>query len=310
MNSVERPTILSFPTLQGMTYPRIEELGGMEAVKDEAELLGLSRDVRSRIRVLMTSATRGCSAAIADALPQLGLVVSQGAGQDKIDLPALAQKGIRVRSVGEGLTDDVADLAMALTNMLSRNLLNADAFARGGDWQNARFGTGQSLVGATIGIAGLSGRIGQAIAKRAVASRMKLAGLSRKSNEGLDAQLYGSLLELARASDVLVLAMPGGAGVRHIVGKRELEALGPLGRLVNVGRGDLVDTDALIEALEKNTIAGAALDVLEGEPRVPERLAKLRNVILTPHIGGATFGARSRGAQIAEDEVMAYLNLG
>ena len=112
---------------------------------------------------------------------------------------------------------------------------------------------------------------------------------------------------LAAASDVLVLAVPGLPELRHAVGREELRALGPTGRLVNVGRGDLVDTEALIEALEQGEIYGAGLDVLEGEPAVPPRLAARPDVVLSPHIGAATWGARARGARIAEDEVLAAL---
>ena len=240
-------------------------------------------------------------------MSSIGLVVSQGAGHDRIDLSALAERGIRVRLIGEALTDDVADLAMTLLQMATRGLLHADAFARSGDWQRGRFDTGESLVGMTIGIGGLSGRIGQAIARRAVASRMIVAGLRRPSNEGLGVPLFDDWLALAEASDVLALALPGTAGARPIISAPELKALGPKGYLVNVGRGELVDTDALIEALEQRTIAAAALDVIEEEPAVPPRLAALPNVVLSPHIGAATWGARTRGAKLAEEEVLAFL---
>lgn len=299
--------ILAYPALAGMRYPRLEAKYGIGTVADEAAILHLPEDTRRAVQVFMTSATRGCTMEIASALPNLGLIVSQGAGKDKLDLIALGDRGIRVRCVGEGLTEDVADLAMALTQMLMRNLHLADPFARSGDWTRTRFPPGESLVGKTMGIAGLSGRIGQAIARRAGAAHMVIATLRRPSTEGLDVALYDTFVDLAHASDILVLAVPGGGALRHAIGKAELEALGPNGRLVNVGRGDLVDTDALIDALEQRAIAGAGLDVLEGEPVIPERLAALTNVILTPHIGGATIGARERGAKIAEDEIIAYL---
>ena len=299
--------VLSFPMLAGMNYPRLEAGGLVRRVADEAAILALPAAEREAVRVLMTSATRGCSRALAEALPNLRLVVSQGAGQDRLDLAALGARGVRVRSVGEALTEDVADLAMALAQMASRQLVRADAFARGGAWRAQRFEVGHSLVGATMGIAGLSGRIGQAIARRARASGMRVAGLRRASNEGLAEALYDNALALATASDVLVLALPGTPALRHVVGAAELQALGPEGRLVNVGRGDLVDTQALIAALEKREIYGAGLDVLEGEPEVPPRLAELPNVVLTPHIGAATWGARARGARIAEDEVLGEL---
>ena len=300
--------IIAFPALEGMAYPKLVERNLMRIVAGPEAVSSLPEAERLAACVLMTSATRGCSIQIADALPNLCFVVSQGVGTDKIDLAALKQRGIKVRCIGEALTDDVADLAMALTHMLCRDLIRADTFARRGAWQLGRFDVGDSLVGMTMGIAGLSGRIGQAIATRATASRMKIAGLNRPSNSGLGASLYDGWKALAAASDVLVLALPGTPELKQIIGEEELEALGPKGRLVNIGRGSLVDTNALIGALKTKRIAGAALDVLDTEPVVPEQLAALQSVILTPHIGGQTWGQRARGAQIAEDEVLAFLD--
>lgn len=290
-----------------MAYPQLAAQGLLHVVAGPAEATALPPGDRQAIRVLMTSASRGCSADLIAALPNLGFVVSQGVGLEKIDTTALATRSIRLRSVGEAATDDVADLAMTLTQMLCRGLVRADAFARCGAWAQGRFEMGDSLVGMTMGIAGLSGRIGQAIAARARVSRMKIAGLNRGSNQGLDATLCNTWTELARASDVLVLAVPGTDDLTHVIDADVLAALGPKGRLVNVGRGNLVDTHAMIDALETGTLAGAALDVIESEPHVPARLAALPNVILSPHIGAQTWGQRARGAAIAEAEVLAYL---
>ena len=303
LNGSVRP-VISFPALEGMTYSRLDGL--VRVVADPAALLKLPPQELSAVRVLMTSATRGCNPAMVDAMPSLGLVVSQGAGQDRFDLAAMSARGIRLRAVGEA-TEDVADLAMTLLNMIGRGLVRGDAFARSGAWQRGRFEAGESLVGKTIGIGGPSGRIGQAIARRAVVSRMTVAGLRRKSNAGLAAALYQDWTALAAASDVLVLAMPATPETRHVIGAAELKALGPQGYLVNVGRGELVDSDALIAGLEQKLIAGAALDVLDGEPAIPPRLAALGNVVLSPHIGGATLGARARAARVAEEEILAFL---
>ena len=138
----------------------------MRVVQSPDEIPHLPEAERASIRVLMTSASRGCSAKVVDALPNLGFVISQGVGTELIDMSGLAERRIRVRCVSEALTDDVADLAMALTQMLCRSLLLADAFARSGQWRQGRFEVGDSLVGMTMGIGGLSGRIGQAIAAR------------------------------------------------------------------------------------------------------------------------------------------------
>ena len=300
--------ILAFPALAGMVYPRLDERGLRLIVDDADAVFDLPANQRAAVRILMTGASRGCSGKLAEALPNLVFVVSQGAGQEKFDIGVLAARGIRLRSVGEAATDDVADHAMTLTQMLMRSMLAADQFARSGAWQNRRFALGESAAGKVMGIAGLSGRIGQALATRARAAGMEIAGLDRRSNHALGVPLYKDWATLADASSVLVLAIPGTPELHHAVNADVLAALGAKGRLVNVGRGSLVDTDALILALEKGTIAGAALDVVEGEPAIPARLAALPNVILTPHIAAQTWGHRTRAARIAEDEILAFLD--
>lgn len=300
--------VLAFPALEGMTYPKLRERDLVRVVKDPSDIAELVRHEREQVRIVMTSASRGCGIDVVEMLPNLGLIVSQGSGRERFDVPALHARGVRLRCVGEAVAQDVADLAMTFVHMLSRNLLQAERFARGGAWRQSRFPIADSVVGKTIGIGGLSGRIGQAVARRAAASEMNIVGLRRPSNQASGLTLFDTWAELAEASDVIVLAVPGTPDLRHVIGARELRALGPNGRLVNVGRGSLVDTEALIEALETGAIGGAALDVLEEEPEIPARLAGLSNVILTPHIGAQTWGQRARGARIAEDEVLDFLS--
>lgn len=300
--------VVSFPPLEGMRYPGLLDRKLVRIVAAADEILAMPELERAAVRVLMTSASRGCDAALVAGLPNLALVVSQGAGREKIDCDALEARGIRLRCVSEAVVDDVADLAMLLTHALCRRLIEANSFARSGGWKDRRFGLGVSISGLTMGIAGLSGRIGQAIAARAKASHMAIAALDRPSNRGLGASLHPDWTALAEASDVLVLALPATESLRHAVNADVLTALGPTGWLVNVGRGMLVDTSALIEALQNATIAGAGLDVLEGEPDVPPVLAQATNVIVTPHIGAQTWGQRARGAQIAEDTVLAFFD--
>lgn len=301
--------ILALPDLEGMSYPALNRADLRRIVPGLPAIADLSPDVRQGVRVLMTSASRGCDGATVAALPALELVVSQGAGQDKIDKAALSARGIRLRSVGEAVTDDVADLAMTLVHMLLRDIPRADAFVRSGGWSRGRFSVTESAVGKVVGIAGLSGRIGRAIAARARASRMTVAGLDRVSNLGLADMLFADWLSLAKASDALILALPGNADLTHVVNGDVLRQLGSTGILVNVARGNLVDTDALIDALETGTLGAAGLDVLEGEPNVPARLIALPNVVLTPHVGAQTWGQRTRASAIAEAEILAFLGL-
>ncbi len=300
-------SVLTFPKLPGMEFPRLVALAGLREIADRAALADIPAAERGDVRVLITNAQRGCDAATLDLLPNLQQLISLGAGVDRVDHAALAARNVTLRPIGEALTDDVADLAMALTLMVARRLRDADTFARDGAWQGSRFAPGRSLSGATMGIAGLGGRIGRAVARRAVAAEMTVIGLARPSAENLGFALLPDLTTLAAQSNVLTLCLPGGAPMRHLVNAGVLAALGPDGILINIGRGELVDTAALITALQTNAIAGAGLDVLEGEPVVPPALAALPNVILTPHIGAATWGARQRAAKIAEAEALATL---
>lgn len=301
------PCVLSFNMLEGVAFPRLLAQGVLLPISLPADVAALSERARAGIRVLITNPGIGCSAEVMSLLPDLRVILSLGAGTDRVDHAVLAQRGIVLHAIGEALTEDVADLAMAMTVMTARNLQAAGDFVRDGQWQRARFAPGRSLVGATMGIAGLGGRIGQALARRALASRMQVIGLDRPSARQLGHTLLPDMVSLARQSDVLVLCLPGGPALRHVVDYSVLNALGPEGTLINVGRGELVDTDALMDALENNRIAAAGLDVIEGEPRVPARLAAMRNVVLTPHIGGSTWGARARVAALATDKILTML---
>jgi lactate dehydrogenase-like 2-hydroxyacid dehydrogenase len=156
----------------------------------------------------------------------------------------------------------------------------------------------RKMSGARLGLVGM-GRIGQAIAHRAQAFGMQIAYHTRTPKADVSHTYHADLLSLARESDYLVLITPGGAGTRHLVNAQVLQALGPKGILVNVARGSVVDEAALIEALEGGVIGGAALDVFEEEPRVPQRLMDLPHVVLVPHIGSATGQTRQAMADLA-----------
>ncbi len=303
----ETPTVLACSVLQGVSYPRLVARGVFAQCNGPAEIPNLPAPMRDGVRVLITNAMLGVSAETLALLPGLKQVVSMGAGTDRVDFAALSARGVAFRSVGEALTEDVADLGMALAIMAARRLVAGDAFARDGTWTTARFAPGRSLNGATMGIAGIGGRIGQALTRRAVAARMTVVGLHRTSAEGLGFPLFHGLRALAEASDVLMLVLPGHASLRHAMGLEEMKALGPAGILVNIGRGELIDPAVLAQALRDGVIASAGLDVVEGEPLIPPALAGLPNVTFSPHIGGATVEARLRGAAIAEDVALAAL---
>jgi lactate dehydrogenase-like 2-hydroxyacid dehydrogenase len=253
------------------------------------------------LRAVLTNGTTGLDAAAMDALPALGLIACFGAGYENVDLDAARARGVRVSHAPGANNATVADHALALMLSLARGLLPLDAAVKRGDWEASRAAR-PTLSGARLGLLGM-GHIGQAIAARAAAFGMsRIAYCTRTPRADLPAgyEHVGSVRELARGVDFLVLACPGGPATRHLVDRAVLRALGPAGYLVNVARGSVVDQAALIAALEAGEIAGAGLDVLEDEPAVPAALcqgAAAERVLLTPHVSG-----RSPQAQRAQVE--------
>ncbi|MGK6322510.1 NAD(P)-dependent oxidoreductase [Sphingomonas sp. DT-51] len=228
------------------------------------------------------------SAADCDRLPALAIVAIHGVGHDGVDLAAARARGIRVTITPDVLTDDVADLALALWLGVERAVVANDRAVRDGGWSVplARRATGRR-----IGIFGL-GQIGRAIAARAAPFAGWIGYCARSAKDVAYERLPG-IGALAAASDVLILAAPGGAATERVVDRAVLERLGADGVLVNVARGSLVDEPALIAALEQRVIAGAGLDVFADEPDVPAALRALPQVVLAPHQGSATREARA-----------------
>jgi len=186
---------------------------------------------------------------------------------------------------GQGTNDDcVADHAFGLVIASVRGFRTLDRLCREGVWRLA-IPQPPNVSGKRLGILGL-GTIGQKIAKRAAGFDMPIGYHNRKPKEGSPHRYFDSVKALADWCDVLVCAAPGGAATRHIVNAEVLDALGPGGFLVNIGRGSVVDTDALATALREGRIAGAGIDVYESEPKRPEQLIGLDNLILTPHLAG------------------------
>ena len=257
----------------------------------------------------VTSAVMGLDAARLAQLPRLQVVSSFGVGLDRIDLAAAAACGVQVGFTPGVLDDCVADQAFALLLDTMRRLSAADRFVRRGDWPAGPFGLSRRVSGARLGLVGF-GRIGQTIARRASGFDMAVRYHSRRPVEGSACPHEPSLHALAAWADVLVVITAGGAATRHLIDRAVLEALGPKGFLVNVARGSVVDEAALVEALQDGRLAGAGLDVFADEPRVPEALRGLDNVVLTPHIASATRETRQAMADRVIDNLEGFFRDG
>lgn len=243
----------------------------------------------ARAQAVLTNGSRGLSAAEMDAMPALRIASAMGAGHENIDHHHALKRGVAVTHGGGANADIVADHAMALLGAVVRRIPYMDRLTRAGCDRNV-LPSDPGLHRRRLGLVG-AGNIGQCLAKRASGYDMEIGYHSRHRVANWDAQYFANLLELAQWCDFLVVSVPGGAATFHLIDTPVLQALGAEGYLVNVGRGSVVNTAALAQALQTGTIAGAALDVFESEPHAPTELAGLENLVLTPHIAGRSDSA-------------------
>jgi len=271
------------------------------AEKGKTELI---RSLDGKCRAVAT-ASWVCDERVYD-LRSIKIIAAFGVGVEGINFLETKRKGIKVTNTPGVLNDAVADIAIALILTTMRNIINAEKFVRNNSWEKGPFPPSHSLAGKTLGIVGL-GRIGDAIVHRALPFKMKIAYHNR-SIKNLPYTYYPSILELADNSDILLCVLPGGEGTRQIIDGQVLQALGPEGIFINVGRGTSVDEKALMAALADGSIAGAGLDVLANEPHVPEPFRKMDNVVLLPHIGSATFETRAEMGDLLINNLEAYFS--
>ena len=263
--------------------------------------------VGPNIRAIATRGDLGASQAMIAACPNLELISVFGVGYDAVHLPSCRARGIRVTNTPDVLTDDVADIAMAMLLALVRRVVPADAWVRSGDWA-AKGGPPltRKVSGTRAGILGL-GRIGAAIARRCEGFGMQIAYSARSPKPGAEGWTYiPDAVDLARNCDHLFVALAATPETRHIVNAQVLKALGPDGTLINISRAANVDEAALLDALEQGQIAGAALDVFEGEPNLNPRFLKAPNVLLQPHHGSGTVDTRKAMGKLMRDNLTAH----
>ncbi|RMP38628.1 D-isomer specific 2-hydroxyacid dehydrogenase [Pseudomonas syringae pv. antirrhini] len=256
------------------------------------------------ISAVVTRGPLGFFAGEMDALPHLRIICVSGAGYEKIDLPAAQARGITVTNGAGVNAPTVADHALALLLSLVRDIPQADASVRRSEWRKA---VRPSLAGKRLGIIGL-GAVGLAIAKRAAAFDIVIGYHNRKPRHDCSYTWHETAQALAAESDFLMIATPGGNSTQHLVDAQVLAALGPDGFLVNIARASVVDTGALVSALENEQIAGAALDVFDDEPKVPDVFKTLNNVVLTPHVAGLSPEASRDSVQRVNDNLLAFFS--
>lgn len=258
------------------------------------------------VRAVVSNGSIGLTCAQMDRLPQLEIVCAFGAGYENIDVAAARERGIIVAHAPGANDATVADHALGLMLALARGFIALDAATRRGEWAQARKER-PTLNGGRLGIIGL-GRIGVGIAARATAFGMQVAYSTRTPRPDVAWQHVPSVEALAFRSDFLVAACPGGPGTRHLVNQSVLTALGENGYFINIARGGVVDTEALVRALNNGTIAGAGLDVYENEPAISPALLAAPNTVLTPHVAGRSPASMAAQSHMLMDNLTAHFD--
>jgi glyoxylate reductase len=265
-------------------------------------------DAMERCDVLVPSVRDRIDAGlIGEAGERLRLIANFGAGTDNLDLTAAQARGIAVTNTPGVLTEDTADLVMALILIGPRRLGEGERNLRAGRWRGwgPTDQLGASLTGKSLGIVGL-GRIGGAVARRAQAFGMEVHYHNRRAVAGEDALHWPDLDSMLPAMDVVSLNAPYGPATHHLIDRRRLDLMRSDAWLINAARGGLVDEEALIEALAEGRIAGAGLDVYPNEPEVDPRLLELPNVVLLPHLGSATLESRTAMGEKVLANILAF----
>jgi hydroxypyruvate reductase len=295
--------LITAPLPDFLTKP-LKEVYTCHDYYGSTEKAALLKEVGPRIKGLVQGGRTHTAVELLDQLPNLEIISVMGVGYDGVPVEYCRKRGFKVGHTPDVLTDDVADVAVALLLMLSRNLHLANRFVLSGEWRKRTFPLATSITGKKVGILGL-GRIGKAIAHRLDAAGMEVSYHSR-TPQTVHYSHHSSLLEMAREVDFLVVATPGGPTTKNMVDAVVLEALGAKGRIINIARGSIVDEPAMIEALKDGRLGGAGLDVFADEHNIPEELMKMDNVVLLPHVGSATKETRRRMAELVVANLAAH----
>lgn len=267
----------------------------------------------SEADILVSTFDKPVTAKMIASAPNLKLITNFGVGFNNIDLTACRERGIRVTNTPQPVIEPTAELAFALMIAVARRVSEFDRTIRSGTCQPFAVmnNLSHSLYGKTLGIIGM-GRIGQSLARRAVASGMTVIYHNRhRLPEAVEAQYnatYADLQTLLQDSDYVSLNLPYTPEVHHLIGKQELGLMKRTAYLINTARGSHIDEQALVEALQTGSIAGAAMDVYEHEPQITPALLELENVVLSPHTGTGTWEGRIAMCHNVEDNIIAFLN--
>lgn len=268
---------------------------------------GLLSKVGPEIRGIATRGELGANRAMIEACPNLEIISVYGVGYDAVDLAACRERGIRVTNTPDVLTNDVADLGVAMMLCHSRGMIGAETWVKDGSWAaKGLYPLKRRVWGRRAGVLGL-GRIGFEVAKRLKGFDMEIAYSDtgpKSFAEGME--FIADPVKLAERSDFLFVTLAASADTRHIVGREVIAALGPEGMLINISRASNIDEEALLDALESGVLGSAALDVFEGEPKLNPRFLTLDNVLVQPHHASGTIETRQAMGKLVRDNLTAH----
>jgi lactate dehydrogenase-like 2-hydroxyacid dehydrogenase len=300
------PVLIPSPTMP-LIMEGVDQAFSLKKLWEENDAAAFIRQHGGSIRAIAGGNKKRMDAAFLGQFPKLEFVANFGVGYDGVDAEWCGKNGIIVSNTPDVLTDEVADLAMGLLLATIRQLPQADAFLRRGEWLKGNFPLTATLRERTMGIVGF-GRIGKAIAKRAEAFGVKIVYHGRNKQDDVPYPYFASLTEMAESVDILMSMAPGGDATRHLINAQVLKALGPNGVLISVGRGTVIDEKALVDALRAKIILSAGLDVFEDEPRVPQALIDIPHVVLLPHVGSASHHTRRLMGQLVVDNLVSWFS--
>jgi lactate dehydrogenase-like 2-hydroxyacid dehydrogenase len=274
---------------------------------DAADKSAFLASVGPSIRAIATRGELGANRAMIEACPSLEVISVYGVGFDAVDLAACRERGIRVTNTPDVLTNDVADLGVAMMLCQSRGMIGAETWVRDGSWAaKGLYPLKRRIWGRRAGVLGL-GRIGFEVAKRLKGFDLEIAYSDVAAKDyAPDWEFIADPVALAARSDFLFVTLAASVATRHIVGRDVIAALGPEGMLINISRASNIDEAALLDALENGALGSAALDVFESEPALNPRFINLPNVLLQPHHASGTIETRKAMGKLVRDNLSAH----
>lgn len=304
---MSKPEILQVGYYPEWDQGPLDNAFNMHKYFEASDQAAFMAEVGSKVKGIATRGELGADKAMLDACPNLEVVSVYGVGFDAVDIAECTKRGIAVTNTPDVLTNDVADLGVAMMLAHSRGMIGASQWVRDGSWEDKGLYPLQSRVwGKKVGVLGL-GRIGFEVAKRLAGFDLDIAYSDVTAKDyAPDWAFIQDPVALAQHADFLFVTLAASAETRHIVNKDVLAALGPNGMVINVSRAANIDEDALLEALEAGTVGGAALDVFEGEPALNPRFLTLDNVMVQPHHASGTFETRKAMGKLVRDNLIAH----